>query len=190
MLLLGVGMLGQAIDLSQRRPHHVVDGAAELAQFLDVVELAYLEDIACVLQAARHAARAHLEARRIGNDALLEADLGAIGEARHHRRVLSPTLGKALLRGRVTIRILKSLHIPQEARREAKAFDPAIKVHLHARLIALTAGEDHALLVGIGLEDGADRGIELGVHQHDVLPVLEGLENDAGAVFDRAGDID
>ena len=103
---------------------------------------------------------------------------------------LSPTLGKAVLRGRVTIRVLKALHIPHQARREAKAFDPAIKVHLHARLVALTAGEDHAVLVGIGLEDGADGGIELGVHQHDVLPVLEGLEHDVGTVFDRAGDID
>jgi hypothetical protein len=41
MLLLGIGMLGQAIDLRQRRSHHIVDRAAEPAQFLDVVDLAY-----------------------------------------------------------------------------------------------------------------------------------------------------
>ena len=44
--------------------------------------------------------------------------------------------------------------------------------------------------VGIGLQNGPDRGVELGIHQHDVLAVLECLEHDVGAELDRAGDID
>ena len=52
---------------------------------------------------------------------MLEADLGAVGDAGHHRGVLPPTLGKALLRGRVTIRVLKALHIPYRVRFEQAA---------------------------------------------------------------------
>ena len=42
VLLPGVGMLGEAVDLSQRRYDYIVDRAAECAQLLNIVELADL----------------------------------------------------------------------------------------------------------------------------------------------------
>ena len=42
----------------------------------------------------------------------------------------------------------------------------------------------------VDLQDRADRGVDLGVHQHDVLAVLERLEDDVRAELDRAGDVD
>ena len=44
--------------------------------------------------------------------------------------------------------------------------------------------------VRVDLQDRSDRGVDLGVQQHDVLAVLERLEDDAGAELDRAGRID
>ena len=44
--------------------------------------------------------------------------------------------------------------------------------------------------IGICLKDRTNGGIELGVHQHDVLAVPESLQRHSGAEFDRTGDID
>src|SRR3712207_8832109 len=41
----------------------------------------------------------------------------------------------------------------------------SIEVHLHPGLIAVAGGEDHPGPVGVHLQDGADRAVELGVHQ-------------------------
>ena len=54
MPLLGVRMFGQAVDLRQRRPNHIVNRTAEPAQFLKIVDLANLQHVAMVVQAARH----------------------------------------------------------------------------------------------------------------------------------------
>ena len=51
VLLLRVGMLGQAVDLRQRRADDVVDDPAELADLVDVVELADLHHVAAVFHA-------------------------------------------------------------------------------------------------------------------------------------------
>ena len=45
-------------------------------------------------------------------------------------------------------------------------------------------------LLRVHLQDRADRRVDLGVHQHDVLAVLERLERDPGAELDRAGHVD
>ena len=129
----------------------------------------------------------HLEAGGVGDDRLLEADLRAVGEARHHRRVLPPLLGEALLRRRVAIGILQALDVADDARDQAEALDPADEVHLHAGLVAVAGRQDDAVLLGVDLQDRADRRVDLGVHQHDVLAVLERLEHDVGAELDRAG---
>jgi len=42
----------------------------------------------------------------------------------------------------------------------------------------------------VDLEDRADRRVELGVHEHDRLAVLERVERDARAELDRAGQLD
>ena len=46
------------------------------------------------------------------------------------------------------------------------------------------------MLARVDLEDRADRGVDLGVHQDDVLAVRERLEDDLGAELHRAGDVD
>ena len=46
------------------------------------------------------------------------------------------------------------------------------------------------MLVGVGLEDRADRRVELRVHQHDRFAVLERLERNLRAELDRAGHVD
>ena len=161
----------------------------QLRSFVDVVELADLHHVAAVLQAARHAARLHLESGGVGDDGLLEADLRAVGEAGHHRRVLAPALGKALLRGGIAIGILQPFDVAHDARDEPEALDPAIQIHLHAGLVAFARRQDDAVLFGVDLQNRADRRVDLGVHQHDVLAVLESLEDDARPEFDRAGHV-
>ena len=46
------------------------------------------------------------------------------------------------------------------------------------------------MLVGVGLEDRADRRVELRVHQHDRFAVFERLERNLRAELDRAGHVD
>lgn len=69
-------------------------------------------------------------------------------------------------------------------------FDPAIEFDLRAKLIALAAYMNHTVAVGIGLQNGPDRAIELGIHQDHVLSMFERFEHDMSAKFHRAGDID
>ena len=45
-------------------------------------------------------------------------------------------------------------------------------------------------LLRVDAQDRADRRVELGVHQHDVLAVARGLEHDLRAELDRAGEVD
>ena len=161
-----------------------------LRDLLDVIKLADLHDIFLVFHAARHAPRLHLKPGGVGHDSLLEADLRTIGEAGHHGRILFPFLGEALLRGGIAVRVLQALDVANDSRRKAQTLDPAIKIHLQARLIAVASREDHAMFFGIDLQDRSDGGIDLGVQQNDVLAVLERFEGDARAKLDRAGDID
>ena len=90
VLLLGIGMLGQHVELRQRRADDIVHDAAQLADFIDVIKLADLHDIVLVFHASRHATRLHLEAGCIGHDGLLEADLRTVGKAGDHGRILLP----------------------------------------------------------------------------------------------------
>jgi hypothetical protein len=60
----------------------------------------------------------------------------------------------------------------------------------HAGLVAFAARENHAVPVGIGLQNGTDRAIELSIHQDDIFAVPEGLKHDVGAKLDRPGDVD
>ncbi len=45
------------------------------------------------------------------------------------------------------------------------------------------------MTVGVDVQDRADRRLELGVHQHDVLAIGERLEHHLRAELDRAGDL-
>ena len=60
-----------------------------------------------------------------------------------------------------------------------------------ARLVAVAAGQHDAGVVGASRSSsGPDRAVELGVHQHHVLAVLDRHHRDRGAVLDVAGRLD
>ena len=113
----------------------------------------------------------HREPGGVRDDRLLEADLRAVGEGRDHGRLLPPLAPRTLLGGRVAIGVLQALHVADHARVEPEALHPAVQVHLHARLVAVAGRQDDAVLARRRLQDGADRRVDLGVHQHDVLAV-------------------
>src|SRR5579862_5288591 len=104
-------MFGQAIDLGERRTHDVVDYAPLAAQFIDIVQKSDLHHIAAILESSRHPARFHLEAGRVGDDGLLETDFRTVRKTGDHGGVLSPPLGKATLRGRITVWVLEPFDI-------------------------------------------------------------------------------
>ena len=118
-----------------------------------------------------------------------QADLGTVGETRHHRGILLPPLRKSLLSGRVAIRVLKPLDVADDARDQTEPLDPAVEIHLDARLIAVAGGKNDAVLLGIDLQDRPDGRVDFGIHQHDVLAVLEGLEHDMRTELDRSGHV-
>ena len=114
----------------------------------------------------------------------------AVREACHHVRVLAPLLGKSLLRSRVAMLVLQSLDVAADQRRDAETLDEAPQVELHAGLIAIAAGENHAGFLGVLLQNRADRSVELGVHRHHVLLVLDRAHGDDRAELYRPGGID
>src|SRR6266851_147458 len=96
----------------------------------------------------------------------------------------------ALLGGRVAIGVLQALDVSDNARDETQTLHPSDQVHLQARFIAFASGKDDFVLARIHLENRADRGIDLGIHQYDRFAVFESLENYVGTELDRARDID
>src|SRR5437667_116121 len=78
------------------------------AQLIDVVELADFHDVLFILEAAGHAAGFHDKAGGVGDDGLLEANLGSIGKAGNHGGILAPLISKAFLRGGIAIGVLQS----------------------------------------------------------------------------------
>src|SRR5258708_14293047 len=167
-----------------------VDGPTPSPNRLKIVQLVNVHDGGVVLQPARHPAGSDLESGGVGDDRLLEADLGPVCKGRNHRRVLPPSLSPALLGGRVAIGVLQALDVSDNARDETQTLHPSDQVHLQARFIAFASGKDDFVLARIHLENRADRGIDLGIHQYDRFAVFESLENYVSTELDRARDID
>src|ERR1700716_3116764 len=111
MLLLRVGMFGQAEDFRQWRTHNVIDNAPQASDFFNVIQLPDLHDIVFVLDTPRHSAGLHDKPSGISGDGLFEADLRAISKTRDHGGILAPLLSEAFLRGWVAIGILKALDV-------------------------------------------------------------------------------
>ena len=139
---------------------------------------------------AAHAATLDGHAGGVRHDRLLERDLRAVGEAGHHCGVLTPLLGKPLLRGRVPIGVVQSLDVPGDQRSQADALHEANEIHLHARLVTVASGVDDPGRSGLLREGPADGSVDLGVHQHDVLAAGDCGLADPAAVLDGPGGVD
>lgn len=139
---------------------------------------------------AVHAALADPHAGAVGDDGVLERNLGAVGERRDHGRVLAPLPGKAFLRSRVAVRVVQALDVAAHHRLDAEAFDEAVQVHHHAGLVAVGGGQHHAGAVCIGLENRANGAVDLGIHQHHMLAVGDGFKRHMRGMLDGAGDFD
>ena len=191
MPLLRVVVRREAVDAGiGLRADDVVHRPADAAQRLDVVVPGQLVDVAGPVEPVAHPALEHPHPRRVGDGGLLVADLGAVGKAGDHLRLLAPLLGEAALRGRRAIGILQALDVPQHQGSEPDADDVPVEVHLHAGLVAVARRVDDAVPVGVLLEDRPQRALELGVHADHVLPLLEGAHRHPGAVLDGAGHLD
>ena len=105
-------------------------------------------------------------------------------------RVLAPLRRKAGLGMGRAIGVVQAFDVAAQHRFDAYAFDEAVEVHHHAGLVAVGAGQNHPRAVGIGLEDGPQGAVKLGVHQHHMLAVGDGSHRHMGCIFDGAGDLD
>ena len=142
-----------------------------------------------VVVLAQHAPPVHGESQGVGDDRLFEADLGTVGEAGDHGRVLSPLRGEAGLRGWCAVFVLQALDVAQHPGDEAEAFDESGQVDLHPGLISVTGGHDDAFGVGVGLEDRTDSCVQFGIHEDHVLVLLDGVQGDVSAEFHRSGEV-
>ena len=138
---------------------------------------------------ARHAARLHHKSSGVRDDCLFKTDLRAVRKAGHHRRILAPLLGEALLRGRIAIGILQAFDVSHHSRSKPEPFDPAVQIHLHTRFVSFARGQNHSMFGGISLENWADGRVDLRVHQHHIFAVLECLENNLRAELHGTGGI-
>ena len=189
-MLARIGLFGEA---EHPRPRlgtdHEVDHTTEFAQFIEVVVRDQVVDMAGEALAL-HPAASHYETRGVGHHALLHIHLRPVGERGDHAHVLVPLFGKALLGGGRAVFVLQTLHIAEHAGDETHCLHLAIEVHLHAGLVAIDHGEDHTGLACLLVQDGPHRGIDLGVHEHHVLAVGDGLEGDGGTELHLPGDVD
>ena len=189
MLLPGIGMLRQAIDLRQRRSHDIIHHTTEAPELFDIVKPSDCHYVVAVRQPSGHAALLHHKARSVGDDGLFKADFGTVSETCYHGRILPPALGECLLRRWRAIGILQAFHVSHHAGSESQPLYPAVKVHLQTRFVSFGSREDNAVFLGINLKDRADGGVQLGVQQNDLLAMSERLENNLGAELHRAGHV-
>ena len=71
-----------------------------------------------------------------------------------------------------------------------RPFDPAVEIHLDAGLVTIAGRKNNAVFLCVYLQDRPDRCVDLGIHQHDILAMLEGLQNRMRAELDGTSDVD
>src|SRR5258708_19745894 len=156
-----IRVFGQAKYLDASGTYGVVDDPTQSPNLLKIVQLVNVHDGAVVLQPARHPAGSDLESGGVGDDRLLEADLGPVCKGRNHRRVLPPSLSPALLGGRVAIGVLQALDVSDNARDETQTLHPSDQVHLQAPSIAFPTANYHFLLARIHLNNRSHPSLHL-----------------------------
>ena len=161
-----VGQLRQAEHPRRRlRAHNKIHHATERPQLLQVVVGGEVFDRTAIFHSGG-AAPQHREAGGVSHDALLKVHLRAVGKRGHHRHVLVPLFGKALLGGRGAVFVLQALDVAQHQRDQAHALHLAPEVELHAWLIAIAAAKQHSRRPRLLVQDRPDRGIHFRIHQH------------------------
>ena len=119
------------------------------------------------------------EPGRVGDDAHLGRDLGAVGERRDHLGPLAVRLGEPPLRLRRPLVVEQALDVAGQDRSEAEEPDLVDEVHDHRRLVAGHVGQDDAGGIGPGLEDRPQARVQLGVDEDQVLAGVDGADRDA-----------
>ena len=133
-----------------------------------------------------HTAASNFEAGGIGEDGGFHRELGGVGEGRDLADILIVLLGKRALGFGVAIVVDHTLDVACGDDFQPKRAQVAQQGHRNTGLIAIGVREHDARFIGFDLEDGADEGIQLGIHEHYVLAVFECVEHDSGGGFDGA----
>ena len=189
--LLRIGVLGEHERLHAGRADRVVDDAAELAELVEVVELGEVHDRAVVderpgTSRARSTLKPVALATIVCSKLILEPsanDVTMAGFCSQRSAHACCVVGLRYGSWRpLTLQTTRGIR-PEPG-------DPAHEVHLQAGLVAVAGRQRHAGPLGVGLQDRADRRVDLGVHHHDVLAVGERLDEHVGAELDRAGHVD
>ncbi len=97
---------------------------------------------------------------------------------------------KSALRVRRAVVVDHALDVAGRDRAQADRLDVAEQGHRDARLVAVGVRQHDAGFVGLGLQYRADQRVELRVHQHHGLAVLERVEHHARAEIDGARHFD
>ena len=191
--LLRIGVLGQAEDLHRRRARPCSRRSPPSSRPRRRRRATGAPWIEPSNGAPRDMPRAqHLEAGRVGDDRLLEADLRAVRERRHHRGVLTPLLGPrpAASPGCGT-GSCSPLTLPITRGIEPRPLTQRYEVHLQPRLVPVAGRQDRRRAAGrTRWRIGPIVASTSAFMSDDVLAVLERLECDLRAELDRAGDVD
>ena len=109
---------------------------------------------------------------------------------RHGCRLLPSTFRKLPLGVWCAIGVVQAFEVAGHDGRQSDRANEANHVHRHARLVAIGVGIDNALPYRLCLEDRANSRVELHIHQHDMLAVLDGRKHRARPRLHGAGALD
>ncbi len=134
-----------------------------------------------------HAAPAGVETRRVGEHGGLHGKFGRVRERSDFPCVLVVLRGKGFLRFRVSIIIDHALDVSGGHRAKTAGSKIAEQRHRHSRLVTIGMGKHYARPVRFGFENRPEQGIELCIHQDDMLPRTNRVKDNACARGDGTG---
>ena len=77
--------------------------------------------------------------------------------------------------------------LPQTKGRQPHGFDKPVEVHLHPGLVTVAHRIDHASILGFLAHDRPGRGIQFGIHRHEMFAARISRQRHLGAIGDGAG---
>src|SRR5271157_1722267 len=93
--------------------------------------------------AAEHSAFVYRHSGCVGDDRLIDAHLGAVGETGNHPWVLPPAPSKPLLCSGIAVRVVQALDVAADQWSDPDASYEADQVHLRTSLVTVASGEHH-----------------------------------------------